>query len=66
MTKLDTYLREEGIRGRDFAKKLGLKEPYLSRIRRGHRRPNLDVAIMIARVTKGRVPVESWASSEAA
>lgn len=49
-------------RGRDAADLFGWHESILSKFASGDRRPGLDNALVIERLTG--IPVETWASSE--
>jgi DNA-binding transcriptional regulator YdaS (Cro superfamily) len=44
----------------DLADKLGVDQTLVSKWLSGHRRPNVDNALAIERLTGGAVPVESW------
>lgn len=65
MSTLLTYLADAGIRQDDFAASVGVTQATISKLVRGVARPSLDLAFAIARVTGGRVPVQSWDSSGA-
>jgi transcriptional regulator with XRE-family HTH domain len=54
---LVTFLEETGTTQVELAMRLGLSQPYMSRIVRGLQQPPLDLALQIARMA--RVPVES-------
>lgn len=60
MSTLDSYLRGRGIKGREFAARIGVSEPHLSRLRRGGSAPSLEIAFKIERETDGEVPASSW------
>lgn len=60
MEQLDAYLREQQTPASEFAKRIGVSDPYLSKIRRGVFRPSLEVAVRIERVTGGAVSASSW------
>jgi DNA-binding XRE family transcriptional regulator len=49
-----------GRRRDEVAKALGIPKPSLDRICRDERRPNLDLAFQIERVTAGKIPAKSW------
>jgi transcriptional regulator with XRE-family HTH domain len=60
MEKLDTYLKTRNIRQADFAELLGIKQATVSRLKCGRGKPSRTLAVNIARVTDGAVPVEIW------
>lgn len=43
-----------------FAEELGVGRPYLSMLESGKKRPSLELAIRIERLTGGAVPASSW------
>jgi len=47
-----------------WAVKLGISKGYLSGILSGAKRPGLDLAVRIERLTDGAVPVDSWVDVE--
>jgi DNA-binding transcriptional regulator YdaS (Cro superfamily) len=63
---LKQHLQFVGEKQGSFAVRLGVSGPFLSQIISGHRRPSLDLAVRIARLTGGAVPVESWVPESAA
>jgi transcriptional regulator with XRE-family HTH domain len=60
MTTLHAYLKSRGIQGKQFAKDIGITPIYLSKLRRGHARPSLDLAARIETATGGHVRLCSW------
>lgn len=56
---LDTYLRDEGISGAEFAARLGLSEASLSRIRRGDQNITRETIRAIVEASEGRVTAEA-------
>ena len=60
MEQLSTYLSNNGISQRAFAKRVGIDQSVISRFARGEARPSLDVALNIEKETGGAVPCESW------
>ncbi len=63
MSKFDrTPLAQESQS--DIAMKFGISQAYLSQILSGKRRPSLDLAIRIERLTDGAVPATSWVEQE--
>lgn len=64
MEQLAQYIKDAKISRSDFAKKVGISAPYLTQIlsKDCSKRPSLDVAVRIAAVTNGAVPVEGWVS----
>jgi transcriptional regulator with XRE-family HTH domain len=61
---LKEHLQSISETQRAFACRLGISGAFLSQIMAGNRRPSLDLAIRIARLTGGAVPVESWVPGE--
>lgn len=59
---LATYLEETGTTQAELAERLGLSQGYLSRLIRGLQQPTLDLALVIARMT--RIPIESLVRAE--
>ena len=57
---LQRYKIEHGLTDDALAAMCGLRREMVCRFRRGKRRPSLDDALAIERVTKGAVPVQSW------
>jgi DNA-binding transcriptional regulator YdaS (Cro superfamily) len=45
---------------REVADRLGLAETSLNRLCRGVRRPSIEVAFAIEKLTKGKVPAAYW------
>lgn len=66
MERLQKYLKTNGMRQVELARRLGLSNGYLHNLLRGNRRPSLDMALRIERATDGAVPVQAWAIEEAA
>lgn len=67
MTPLEQYLADEKLTQEQFAGMVGTTQGTVARfLPRGSRpplrRPGLDLALRIERVTEGRVPVECWAN----
>jgi transcriptional regulator with XRE-family HTH domain len=48
---LKEYLEHRRIPDKEFAKKLGISIPYVSMLKRGQRRPGVDLARKIERIT---------------
>jgi antitoxin component HigA of HigAB toxin-antitoxin module len=59
-TPLDSYMTRKNIKDGDFAPLIGRSRTLVSKIRRGVRRPTLDIAAAIENETKGEVPMVSW------
>lgn len=58
---LGRWVDERSGRTREqVAKALGIEKPSIDRLCRGGRRPSLDLAIKIERLTEGAVPAASW------
>ena len=58
---LSRWIDAAGRTREDVAKALRIPKPSLDRICRDERRPNLDLAFQIERVTGGKIPAKSWA-----
>jgi transcriptional regulator with XRE-family HTH domain len=57
---LSRWLDSAGISRDTFAVKLGVTRTHLDRLCRADRRPGLDLALLIERLSKGAVPVSAW------
>ena len=60
VTKLEEYLKENGIRQNHFCKKVGVVDATLCRLRRGECTPSLPTAYEIEKETKGFVKMTDW------
>lgn len=47
-----------------FAEELGIGRPFLSMLESGKKRPSLELAVRIDRMTGGAVPASSWVPAE--
>ena len=56
------YLKGNRIYQIDFARRLGVTQPYLSQIISGEKPITLKMAARISKLTHGEVPVTSWPS----
>lgn len=56
---LDAFLQEIGD-ARAWAKKHGISESHLSRLRRGERTPSPLMAAHLAKATRGKVAANAW------
>lgn len=55
------YADQPGFKDAEFAAKVGCTRGYITQLRLGLRkRPSLNLALNIAKATKGKVPVEAW------
>ena len=54
------FLIENKLTQREAAAILGISRPHLSQVVSGSKRPSLDLAVRIERLTDGAVPVSSW------
>lgn len=61
---LRDYIKEGGVDRAGFADALGITRGFLSLLEGGKRQPSLDLALRIARLTGGAVPVESWEKTQ--
>lgn len=60
MKLLANYLTDRQLTQRAFAKLIAAPPPQISMWLSGRRRPGLDYALAIERVTEGQVPASSW------
>jgi transcriptional regulator with XRE-family HTH domain len=60
MTHLQTYANAFDGKQRDLAEAFGISRAYLSLLLAGKKRPSLELAIRIERITKSAVPVTCW------
>lgn len=58
--RLSDWLERAGVETPVFAKRLGVSEGYLYMLRRGSRRPSLELVDKIARRTQGDVTFKDW------
>lgn len=56
---LDTYLRINRVKAKDFARSLRITDTKVSRLRRDLK-PGIELALQIEEITGGAVPVASW------
>jgi len=61
---LRTYLKQNGIRQRDFAKMLSVTEPTLSRIIKHPDRITFQLAKQIHFATEGKVTFTDWVEQQ--
>lgn len=59
-TPLVKWIDESGMTRREFAEKLDVAETSLNRLCRGERRPSLELAFAIEKLTKGAIPASYW------
>lgn len=59
-TRLSQWIDESGMTRDDAAEKLGINRTHLDMLCRGARRPGLDLAVAIERLTNGAVPPAEW------
>lgn len=62
MGKLAVWIESVGRTREDVAEELGVSRRYLDHLCREYRRPALDLAVKIERLTKGQVSVEYLAN----
>lgn len=60
MIKLSEYLRENAMRQEDFAKRIGVSQPEVSRLIGGVSQPRPELAKRIERETGGLVMFYDW------
>jgi transcriptional regulator with XRE-family HTH domain len=56
------YMKENSINRSEFAEELGITANSLDRLCSSIRRPGLDLANKIEKLTKGKVPTTFWES----
>lgn len=54
------FITSSGENRATWAGRLGVSRSYMSDLLNGKRQPSLDLALRIARLTGGAVPVECW------
>ena len=60
MMKLDQWLEANAMTEADFAERIGVSQPTISRIRRGVCKPSLDTIAKIEDYTKNKVTVDDF------
>lgn len=55
---------QTGLSRTQFAAALGISRSHLSALEAGRKVPSLDLAVRIQRLTKNRVPAESWVADQ--
>lgn len=58
------FITSSGENRATWAGRLGVSRSYMSDLLNGKRQPSLDLALRIARLTGGAVPVESWEKTQ--
>ncbi|RMF03089.1 MAG: helix-turn-helix domain-containing protein [Alphaproteobacteria bacterium] len=66
MSTLGETVSKSGRTQADWARELGVSPGYLHALINGAKRPSLDLALRIERLTGGAVPVQSWADKDGA
>lgn len=61
--KLRAYLREQGIKTEDFAKRLKVSKSAVAMWERGERMPRRDALARIAKITDGEVTANDFAEA---
>lgn len=54
------HIRNSGVSRGEWAARLGVSKSYLSELEHGKKRPSLEIAVEIERLTEGAVPAASW------
>lgn len=65
MTHLATHITTTGLSQAALAKELGISRSHMSELVSGAKKPSLDLAFAIERVTEGAVPAASWTEEQA-
>ena len=60
MEKLKSYLKSLDGNQKTLADYLGISRPYMSLLLSGHKRPSLQLAGSIEKLTDGAVPMTAW------
>lgn len=60
MTHLLAYIQETRTKQSAFAEQLGVSRSYLSELVGGSKRPSLNLAFAIERLTEGAVKASDW------
>ena len=61
--KLVRWLADSGKMRIEVAAELAISGPFLTQLAGGHRRPGLDVAVRIERLTGGAVRATDWSAA---
>jgi transcriptional regulator with XRE-family HTH domain len=61
-TALSKWIDASGKTRDEIAERLGVKRQWLDKLCRAERRPSLDLALEIEKMTKGQVPASFWKS----
>lgn len=62
-TKLSRWLDSAGMTRYELADHLKIGRAHADKICRGERRPSLELAIAIEKLTRGAIPASSWLST---
>jgi transcriptional regulator with XRE-family HTH domain len=62
---LEDWLKQAKIRQEDFGRLVGLRQPAISLILKGTRKPDLKLVAKIERITKGQVTFRDWVKEAA-
>lgn len=65
MSILAKHLAAAEITQAEFARSIGTSQGFVSQLCTGRSTPSLEKALLIAQVTEGKVPVESWSLAAA-
>lgn len=64
MNALDSYLAGQGIANADFARRLGVSEATVSRLRRNKQAPSFALVARIRAATNGAVSADDFLPAE--
>jgi DNA-binding transcriptional regulator YiaG len=59
-TKLARFIKDMGLKKKQFATRIGVSDSHLSRWLRGHVVPHRQTRVMIEIITQGEVPADGW------
>jgi transcriptional regulator with XRE-family HTH domain len=57
------WIDAQGMTAEAAARKLGISESYVDKLARSERRPDLELALKIERLSRGAVPASAWLKS---
>ena len=58
--KLARFIKDMGLKKKQFATRIGVSDSHLSRWLKGHVIPQRQARMMIELVTNGKVPADGW------
>lgn len=58
--QLSDYMRKTGLSDQELAERIGISLSYAVKLRRGDKKPSLDIAYKIQTETGGSVTLKDW------